>query len=76
MVVLIFFAFLEESECIEAIGRRKNGLVSTFPFLHASNAKKPHPIFPITTQASYRYKNKLSIYFSIFWVFGVWFEFL
>ena len=40
--MLLFIAFLQEWECVEKLGRMKNGLVSTFPFLHASNAEKPH----------------------------------
>ena len=51
-MVLHFVAFLEERECLEKIGRMKNGLVSNFPFLHAINAEKPHLISPITTKAS------------------------
>ena len=52
MVVLLCIAFLEERECVEKLGRTMNKLVSTFPFLHASNAEKPHLSSPITTKAS------------------------
>ena len=45
-------AFLEERESEEKLGRMKNGLVLAFPFLHASNAEKPHLSFTITTKAS------------------------
>ena len=51
-VVLLFIDFLEERECVERIGSMKNGLVFTFPFLHASNTEKPHLSSPITTKAS------------------------
>ena len=50
-VVLISYAFLEERESVERLGKMKNGLVSTFPFIHASNADKPYlssPIIPKT----------------------------
>ena len=45
-VVLLFNDFLEEREYVEKLGRVKNGPVSTFPFLHASNAEKPHLLLP------------------------------
>ena len=51
-VMLLFISFLEERECVEKLGRRKNGLVSIFPFLSASIADKPYPISPIITNAS------------------------
>ena len=51
-MVFLFIAFLEEREYVEKVGRIKKGLVSIFPFLHASNAEKPHPISTIKTKAS------------------------
>ena len=52
MVVLLCIAFLEERESVEKLGRMKDGLVSTFTFLHASNAEKPHLSSPIIAKAS------------------------
>ena len=46
-MVLLCIALLEERESVEKLGRMKNGLFFTFPFLHATNAEKP-----ITTKAS------------------------
>ena len=46
MVVLLFDDFLEERECVEKLGKMKTGHVSTLPFLHASNAEKPHHLLP------------------------------
>ena len=53
MVVRLYIAFKEERENVKRLERMKNGLVSTFPFLHASNAEKPHISSPITRKASY-----------------------
>ena len=44
-------AFLEIKESGEKLERMKDGLVSSFPFLHASNEEKPNPSSPITTKA-------------------------
>ena len=44
--------FWRKKESAEQLGRMKDGLVYTFPFLHASNAENPHPNIPITTKAS------------------------
>ena len=44
-VVLLFITFLETRECLEKVGRTRNGLVSTFPYLHANNAENSHPYF-------------------------------
>ena len=52
-MVLICIDFPEERESVERLGRAKDALVSTFPFLHASNAEKPHTSYPITTKALY-----------------------
>ena len=38
--MLLFIAFLEERECVEMLQMMQNGLVSTFPLLHAINAEK------------------------------------
>ena len=50
--MLFFIDILEERECVEMLGWMKNRLIYTFPFLHTSNAKKPHISSPITTKAS------------------------
>ena len=50
--VLFLIVFLEERECVEKIGRVKDGLVSTFSLLHASIAEKLHLSSPITSKAS------------------------
>ena len=44
MVLLLFIDFLEEGEYFLRLGRMKNRLVSTFPFLHESNAEKQHQL--------------------------------
>ena len=46
MLVLVFIDFMEEREYLERLGRMKNRLVSTFPFLHESNAQKSHLLIP------------------------------
>ena len=38
----LFITFLEERACIEMILIMQNGVVTTFPFLHAINADKHH----------------------------------
>ena len=44
--MLLFIAFLDGMECLEKLGRMKNVLVSSSPFLHASNAEKPPLVLP------------------------------
>ena len=51
-VRFIFIAFLEERESVEKIVRMKDGLVSTFFFLHANIEEKLHLSSPITAKAS------------------------
>ena len=51
-MVLLFVAFLEESECVEKIGRMNDGLVSTISFLLNSIAEKLHLSSTITIKAS------------------------
>ena len=50
--MLLCIALMEERESEEQLGIMKDRLVSTFPFLHASNARKPHHSSSITTKAS------------------------
>ena len=52
--MLLCIAFLEERESVvlEKVGKRKNGVVSKFPFLHAINAEKYYLSSPFTTKAS------------------------
>ena len=50
-VGLLCIAFLEERESVKMIGRMKNGLHSSFPFLQASNSEKPLSS-PMTTKVS------------------------
>ena len=51
-VGLLFIVFLAERECVERNVEMKDGLASTFYFLHASIEKKLHLSSPITTKAS------------------------
>ena len=51
-MMLLFIAFQEEREYVEKLGEIKNGLVSTFPFHHASNTEKPHLRSPVITEDS------------------------
>ena len=48
---ILRIAFLEEKEGVEKHERTKSGLVSTFHFLHASNAEKPPLSSPTATKA-------------------------
>ena len=41
-MVHLFVTFLEERGCVEVMLMMQNGLVPTFPFLHAINADKHH----------------------------------
>ena len=50
-VVIMCITFLEEKS-VEKLDRLKDGLVSNFSILHASDAEKPHPSSPIKTKAS------------------------
>ena len=49
---LLVIAFLEERECVDKIVRMKDGLVSTFYFLHPSIEEKLHLSLSITTKVS------------------------
>ena len=50
-MVLLCIVFLEEKS-VEKLDRMKDGLVSNFHILHASNAEKPHSSSPIKRKAS------------------------
>ena len=50
--MLLFVAFQEEREYVEKLGKIKKQLVSTFPFLDASNTEKLHLNSPVTTKGS------------------------
>ena len=54
-MVILFVAFVKERECVQKLRRMKNGIVSTFPFLPASNAENPHLSSPITTKGFINY---------------------
>ena len=55
-MLLLGIAFLVEIESEKKLGRIKNRLIFTFPFLHASNAVKLHLSSPITTKADLQNK--------------------
>ena len=44
-MVLLCIAFLDEKESMEKLGKMKDRLVFTFPFLQESNAEKPHKLY-------------------------------
>ena len=47
-MVFLCIVFLNERESEEELGAIKTGFVSTFTFLHASNAEKPNLSSPIS----------------------------
>ena len=55
-MVLLLIAFQHERESVDKLGRTKNGLVYTFPFLRASNAET----LPLFSHHNKRFINYVS----------------